>query len=464
MTSRINAQPMSTPLPANEQVGTNETLQDILARFDRYHPARIDLTLGRVIRLLAALGNPHRNLPPVIHVAGTNGKGSTIAFLRAIYEAAGLSVSTYTSPHLVDFTERVVLAGETISTAALCDLLNEVDAINDGAPITEFEIVTAAAFLALSRCPADIVLLETGLGGRYDATNVIDTPLATVITPISLDHQAFLGPDIASIAGEKAAIQKAGVPSIIAPQPADAAAVIDRLGRDIGAIPFRAGTDWTTEPFGDGFIFRSKMTTLTLPRPALMGDHQIVNAATAVACIARCEEFAINEKEREPFGIEEEEIEAGLSQARWPGRLELLPDGALRQKLPADWDIWLDAGHNGAAGEALAAVLRQINADKPMPVHIVFGMLDDKDSTALLGPLASLAASITAVPLAGEPRSLDPQSSAETLANAGIPADWAPSLEAALESLASTRGGAHILICGSHVIVGAALRGNARPL
>jgi dihydrofolate synthase/folylpolyglutamate synthase len=432
--------PLRAPSPETERVATTDTLQDILARFDRYHPARIDLTLDRTERLLAALGNPHEALPPVIHVAGTNGKGSTIAFLRAIYEAAGLAVSSYTSPHLVDFTERFVLAGETISNAALCDLLNEVEEINDGQPITEFEIVTAAAFLALSRTPADIVLLETGLGGRYDATNMITAPLATVITPISLDHQAFLGPDIASIAGEKAAIQKAGVPSIIAPQPDEAAAVINRIGRDIGAIPFRAGKDWTTEPFGDGYIFRSKFTTLTLPRPALRGDHQIVNAATAVACVVQCDEFAIKDEERELFGIEEEDIVTGLSQARWPGRLELLPDGPLRQRLPVDWEVWLDAG------------------------HIVFGMLDDKDPTALLGPLANLVASVTAVPLAGEPRSQDPRSSAETLVNAGIAADWAPSLDAALESLASTRGGAHILICGSHVIVGAALRGNARPL
>lgn len=431
-----------------------DTLQDILARFDRYHPARIDLTLDRTERLLAALGNPQESLPPVIHVAGTNGKGSTIAFLRAIYEAAGLAVSSYTSPHLVDFTERFVLAGETISSAALCDLLSEVDEINDGQPITEFEIVTAAGFLALSRTSADIVLLETGLGGRYDSTNVIAAPLATVITPVSLDHQAFLGPDIASIAAEKAAIQKVGVPSIVAPQPDEAAAVIDRIGGEVGAIGFRAGEEWSFEVNGDGFTYRSQNRSLALPAPSLVGPHQLVNAATAVACVEQCTKFEIADKN----------IAAGISNAHWPGRLERLADGVLRQNLPADWDIWLDAGHNGAAGEALAAALRQINAVKPMPIHIVFGMLDDKDPTVLLGPLATLAVSVTAVPLPGEPRSLDPQSSAEILANVGIAADWAPSLKVALESLASTQGGAHILICGSHAIVGTALRGNARPL
>lgn len=435
-------------------MGAADTLHDILARFDQYHPARIDLTLDRAIRLLAELGNPHQSLPPVIHVAGTNGKGSTIAFLRAIYEAAGLAVSTYTSPHLIDFTERFVLAGEEISLDALCDLLREVEAVNNGQPITEFEIVTAAAFLALSRTRADIVLLETGLGGRYDATNVIDPPMATVITPVSLDHEAFLGSDIAAIAGEKAAIQKAGAPSIIAPQPIEAAQVIERIGGEAGATLFRAGTEWSFEPGAGGFVYRSQKTSLSLPLPALRGAHQIVNAATAVACAEQCGQIAVTEKD----------IIAGITNVHWPGRLEPLPDGPLRHRLPADWDIWLDAGHNAAAGEALAAELRQINADRKLPLHIVFGMLDDKDPTAFLSPLAILAASVTAVPLPGEPRSHDPQASAEALTNAGVMAGWAPSLDAALDGLATTPGGARVLICGSHVLAGAALRGSARPL
>lgn len=435
-------------------MGAADTLQDILARFDRYHPSRIDLTLDRIARLLAELGEPQQSLPPVIHVAGTNGKGSTIAFLRAIYEAAGLAVSAYTSPHLVDFSERFVLAGEEIALVTLCDLLREIEAVNAGKPITEFEIVTAAAFLALSRTPADIVLLETGLGGRYDATNVIDAPLATVITPVSLDHEAFLGSDIASIAGEKAAIQKANVPSIIAPQPAIAAQVIECISAAVGAIAFRAGKEWSFEPTADGFVYRSKKTTLSLPRPALGGAHQLVNAATAVACVEQCGQIDIGEKE----------IAAAISSARWPGRFEALSDGPLRRRLPPDWEIWLDAGHNTAAGEALAAALRQINADRQLPLHIVFGMLDDKDPAAFLSPLASLADSVTAVPLPNEPRSHDPRTSAETLARTGVTAGRAPSLEAALDALAGIPGGARVLVCGSHVLVGAALRGNARPL
>ena len=438
---------------ATEPVTAATRHHDILARFDRYHPARIDLTLDRVVRLLADLGDPQQHLPPVIHVAGTNGKGSTIAFLRAIYEAAGLAVSTYTSPHLVDITERFVLAGATITVEVLRDLLDEVDGVNGGRPITEFEIVTAAAFLALSRTPADVVLLETGLGGRYDATNVIDAPLATVVTPVSLDHQAFLGSDIAAIAGEKAAIQKAQVPSIVAPQSIEAARVIERVGGEIGAIPFRAGAEWSFEATADGFIYRSQKTTLPLPHPGLGGPHQIVNAATALACI----EYG------DQFDIAEDNITAGVANARWRGRFERLPDGPLRHCLPAGWEIWLDAGHNGAAGAALAAALRQINADLPKPLHVIFGMLDDKDPVAFVRPLAGLADTVTAVALADESRSHDPQVSAAALTKSGIMARCAGSLNAGLDGLADASGDARVLICGSHVLVGAALRANARP-
>ena len=306
----------------------------------------------------------------------------------------------------------------------------------------------------MSRTPADIVLLETGLGGRYDATNVVDAPLATVITPISLDHEAFLGSDVFSIAGEKAAIQKAKVPSIVAPQPVEASQVIDRIGGEIGALPFRAGREWSYEPTASGFVYRSQKTTLSLPQPALAGPHQIVNAATAVACIEQCSQISVAEKD----------IELGLSSMRWPGRFELLPDGPLRRRLPPDWEVWLDAGHNAAAGDALAAALRQVNADRPQPLHIIFGMLNDKDPMAFLNPFTALADSVTAVPLAGEPRSLDPQVSATALSGAGMMAGWAPSLGAALDALVRTPGGARVLVCGSHILVGAALRGNARPL
>jgi dihydrofolate synthase/folylpolyglutamate synthase len=442
------------PLPAPETADAAGNLLDILARFDRYHPARIDLTLDRTLRLLGELGEPHRNLPPVVHVAGTNGKGSTIAFLRAIAEAAGLAVSAYTSPHLVEFTERFVLAGRQISTDALCDLLREVDAVNAGQPVTQFEIVTAAAFLALARTPADLVLLETGLGGRYDATNVVAAPLATVITPVARDHEAFLGTDIATIAGEKAAIQKRNVPSVVAPQPADAAPVIARYAGKVGARLVRAGTEWSFAATADGFDYRSPAAALSLPRPGLRGAHQIVNAATAVACIEQCKGFAIGAPQ----------IAAGIAGVHWPGRFERLPDGPLSRRLPAGWEVWLDAGHNAAAGRALAAALREIDAVRPLPLHIIFGMLDDKDPVAFLGPLAGSAASVTAVPLPGEPRSQDPRAIAAALTEACVAAGWTPSLDAALDALAPAADSARILICGSHIIVGAALQGNARSL
>jgi dihydrofolate synthase/folylpolyglutamate synthase len=445
---------MAMPMPrmTPKRVDAAETLQDILARFDRYHPSRIDLTLDRIARLLAELGDPHRNLPPVIHVAGTNGKGSTIAFLFAICEAAGLSVSAYTSPHLMNFTERFVLGGREISASALCDLLGHVDAVNAGKPITEFEIVTAAAFLALSRTPADIVLLETGLGGRYDATNVIDAPLATVITPVSLDHEEFLGTDIATVAAEKAAIQKPQVPSIVAPQPHEASQVIARIGDEVGAIAFRAGAEWSFETTDKGFIYRTAATTLSLPTQSLFGAHQTVNAATAIACLSQSKALAISDAN----------LAIGIASAIWPSRLQRLIDGVLRRRLSTDWEVWLDAGHNAAAGAALAAALRQINANRPLPLHIVFGMLDDKDPMAFLSPLAELTRSVTAVPLADEPRSHDPQTSAAALTRAGITAGWAPSLDAAFGTLAETRGGARVLVCGSHVLVGTALHANAR--
>ena len=438
--------------PAPDRTCGHTSLEHILARFDRYHPARIDLTLERIYRLLDDLGNPQRELPPVIHVAGTNGKGSTIAFLRAICAAAGLAVSAYTSPHLLRFSERFVLAGQEIGMNALCDLLLEVDAINAGKPITEFEIVTAAAFVAMARTPADVVLLETGLGGRYDATNVIERPLATIITPVSLDHQEFLGADIATIAGEKAAIQKAGVRSIIAPQVAEAEAVIERIGREIGAELWRAGYEWRFSATSDGLNFCQSSAALTLPLPALPGTHQIANAATAVACLLGCP----------AWNIGPHHIAAGLRDVAWPGRLQRLRDGALFDRLPTGSEIWLDAGHNGGAGLALAEALRHINAAAPRPLHIVFAMLEDKDPTAFLEPLADFADTITAVPLDHEPRGHDPAATIAALDRAAIPARRAASLAQAVDDIAQRAGIARILICGSHGVVAAALRANGR--
>ena len=432
----------------------DKSLKTLLNRFDSYHPARIDLTLDRIIRLLGALGQPHLQLPPVIHVAGTNGKGSIIAFLRAIFEASGLVVSAYTSPHLIQLRERFVLGGRTISNYDLYELLNEIEIINDGHEITEYEIITAAAFLSLSRTKADVVLLETGLGGRYDATNVIDKPIVTIITPISLDHEMFLGPDIASISAEKAAIQKKEVPTVVAYQPTEAFNVIERTASKVGSRVFRAGRDWFIQEKAESFIYKSKKTILPFPIPNLIGFHQIQNAATAIACIEMCKDI----------DILDENIAKGLKNVNWPGRFMALPDGDLRKKLPVKWNIWLDAGHNGAAGEALAKTVRQINGDSLLPLHIIFGMLEDKDSSVFLRPFMKYASSITAVALPDEPRSHNPELTSVALTKSGIKTGWNHSLEASLNNLANTVNEAQILICGSHAIVGTALLINSKGI
>jgi dihydrofolate synthase/folylpolyglutamate synthase len=429
---------------------SKNSLEKIIARFDRYHPARIDLTLERIIRLLDELNSPHKDLPRVIHVAGTNGKGSTISFLRSIYEAAGLVVSTYTSPHLIGFNERYVLEGDIISESDLCAILKEVEAINNGEPITQFEILTAAAFLSLSRTNSDVVLIETGLGGRFDATNVVDNPIATIITPVSMDHEMFLGSNINSIAGEKAAIQKSGAKSIIAPQSEEVMKVIERQGIEVGAKIYQAGVDYEFEKIKNGFSYTSKMLSISIPRMSLVGPHQIINAATAVACVEQCEQIQIDEKH----------IINGISNASWSGRLELLSDGILKRCLPQGWDVWLDAGHNEAAGKALCDSLSEIRLGHKKPLHIFFGMLEDKNPAVFLKSLVKHAASLTAVPLVDEPRGHIPEDLLALLRDEGIEAISETSIEEALNNLAKKSHLATILICGSHSLVGRIIRLN----
>ena len=423
---------------------SKSSLEKIIARFDRYHPERIDLTLERIVRLLDKLNSPHKDLPHVIHVAGTNGKGSTIAFLRSIYEAAGLVVSTYTSPHLVGFNERYVLEGNIIPESDLCTIFNEVEVINNGELITQFEILTAAAFLSLSRTNSDIVLIETGLGGRFDATNVIENPMATIITPVSMDHEFFLGSDIITIAGEKAAIQKRGAKSIVAPQSSEVMKVIERQGIEVGAKIYQAGVDYEFEGIQNGFSYKSKMLSITIPRMSLVGPHQMINAATAIACVEQCEQIQIDKKH----------IISGISNASWSGRLELLSDGLLKQCLPQGWDVWLDAGHNEAAGKALSGSLSEIHLGHKKPLHIFFGMLEDKHPAVFLKPLVKYAASLTAVPLVDEPRGHAPDDLLALLRDEGINAMSESSIEEALYNLAKKSHLATILICGSHSLVG----------
>lgn len=419
----------------------------VLARLMQLHPKKIDLSLGRIERLLSRLGNPHEKLPPAIHVAGTNGKGSTVATLRACLEAAGYRAHVYTSPHLVRFHERIRLSGQLVGEEALLALLEECERANEGAPITFFEITTAAAFLAFARVPADIVLLETGLGGRLDATNLLDRPAVTAITPISLDHQAFLGDTIEAIAGEKAGILKGGVPAVIGPQPQDAAAVIAARAAVISAPLSRWQKEWQCDAVGDEMSYSGPWWTLNLPLPSLAGKHQIANAGTAIACLEQLSGFSFSESA----------VADGLRQIDWPARLQRLTRGPLVGMLPAGWELWLDGGHNPAAGEVLAEAA---NGWSDRPLDLIVGMLNTKDAAGFLAPLARHARALHAVTIPGEE---NPHPAGEIVMSArsvGIAAQESGSVKAALRDIIAGQEPGRVLICGSLHLAGVVLAGN----
>jgi dihydrofolate synthase/folylpolyglutamate synthase len=419
----------------------------ILERLLRLHPQLIDLSLDRVRRLLRALGDPQEHLPPVIHVAGTNGKGSTIAFLRAALEAAGYRVNVFTKPHLVHFNERIRLNGRLIDEASLAALLEECERANAGAPITYFEITTAAAFLAFARTPADILLLETGLGGRFDATNVIARPALAAITPVSLDHQHFLGDTVAAIAGEKAGIIKPGRPVVIARQTPAALAVLEARAGELGAPLFRCGREWRVGPSDAGLRYEGRRwPALDLPPPGLLGPHQYDNAGTALACLDCLD----------GFDLPPAALARGLREVEWPARLQHLAQGRLAEKLPDGWELWLDGGHNQAGGEALAAMAR-LWQDRPL--HLVFGMLRSHDAGAFLRPLAPHLSTLGTVAIPGEPNALSADEAAATARAVGIAAAPRPSVAAAITAAAQGPVG-RVLICGSLYLAGRVLQEN----
>ena len=428
-------------------------IEAVLARLGGLHPKRIDtvdsntLSLDRIERLLAALGNPQDRLPPVIHVAGTNGKGSTVATMRACLEAAGYRVHAITSPHLVRFNERIRIAGRLIDDDMLADLLEETERANLGAPITFFEITTTAAFLAFSRTPADFALLEVGLGGRMDTTNVVRRPAVTAITPISLDHQAFLGDSIAAIAGEKAGIIKPGAPAVIGPQPEEAAAVIDARAVQVGAPLYRWEREWHCQAGGDGMRYDGQHWHLDLPRPSLPGAHQIANAGTAIACLERLSAASVSSKA----------LADGLRHIDWPGRLQHLGRGPLAGLLPPGWDLWLDGGHNPGAGAALAAVAGTWH-DRPL--DLVVGMLNTKDASGFLAPLAPHVRSLHAVTIPSEENPLPAADIVRAAQSVGMPAREAVSVEMALRDIISQAGPGRALICGSLHLAGVVLAEN----
>jgi dihydrofolate synthase / folylpolyglutamate synthase len=414
----------------------------ILERMMALHPKIIDLTLDRMWRLLEALGNPQNDLPPVIHIAGTNGKGSTQAMIRAGLEAAGKTVHAYTSPHLARFHERIRVAGELISEADLAAVLDECHAANGGEEITYFEITTCAAILAFSRVAADYTLLEVGLGGRLDATNVVD-PVLTVITPVSVDHQQYLGDTLAEIAGEKAGIIKRLVPCVVGPQEEAALEVIEDRAAKLGAPLLAHGQQWHVGPEAGRMVYQDERGLLDLPRPNLPGDHQIMNAGAALAALRQ-------------LGIDVEACEAAVTQAQWPARMQRLSDGPLARMAP-EGELWLDGGHNPAAGAALAATLAAL---PKRPTHLICGMLNTKDIAGYLRPLAAEAASLTAVSIPGEAATLPAEATAKVARDVGIEAGEAENVTAALKAIIARGPHARVLICGSLYLAGSVLREN----
>jgi dihydrofolate synthase/folylpolyglutamate synthase len=420
-----------------------DTSDRVLARLMSLHPKAIDLTLGRVERLLAALGHPERDLPPVVHVAGTNGKGSTVAMIRAGLEAAGQKVHVYTSPHLARFHERIRLAGALIDEDRLIDLLETCEAANGGAPITFFEITTAAAFLAFAETPADAVLLEVGLGGRLDATNVVDRPRLTVITPVSLDHQQYLGETIEAIAFEKAGILKRGVPCVVGPQSGAARAVIEDRAMAVGAPLIAEGEHWQVREEHGRMVFQDLAGLLDLPLPTLIGAHQVENAGAALAALRE-------------LGMHETACTAAVTRAEWPARMQRLRLGPLVETAGTA-ELWLDGGHNPAAGEALAEAVGRLPA---RPLHLIVGMLKTKDIGGFLRPLAAVAQSLHGVSIPGETATLTAADTVAAARAAGFAAETAPSVGEAVTAIVAAEPQARILICGSLYLAGRVLREN----
>jgi dihydrofolate synthase/folylpolyglutamate synthase len=429
----------------------------ILARLLALHPKRIDLSLGRIERLLAALNHPERRLPPLIHVAGTNGKGSTIAFMRAVLEAAGKSVHVYTSPNLVRLNERFRLGrpggGKFVGDAELAEALSECEAKNGDAPITVFEIETAAAFLLFSRNPADVLLLEVGLGGRLDATNVVERPLASVITRVSIDHREFLGDTLELIAAEKAGILKREVPAVIADQAREALAVIERQAARMRASLSIAGENWTATEERGRLVYQDGDGLLDLPAPRLYGRHQFENAGTAIAALRAS-----------GLKLPTAAFETGMTRVEWPARMQRLSHGKLLSLLPAESELWLDGGHNADGGRVIAGALADLEERVSRPLVLIVGMLSTKDSEGFLRNFSGLARCVITVPI-HQDKAVPAAELAEIAGSVGIPSISRDTLESAL----TVAGGLdlapapRVLITGSLYLAGEVLAANGTP-
>jgi dihydrofolate synthase / folylpolyglutamate synthase len=418
-----------------------------------HHPRVITLGLERIERLLKRLGSPEKKLPPLVHVAGTNGKGSLVAYLRAMTEAAGYRVHVYTSPHLVRFNERIRIAGRLIEDDELGNLLTECEEANGEEPISFFDITTALAYLAFSRVPADIGIIEVGMGGRFDSTNVIE-PAVSAITPVGYDHTGFLGDKLEGIAWEKAGIIKRAVPVVIGRQREVSAKVIEDEAAKLTAPLFRMGREWQVTPTSSGFRYESDLQTLNLPAPALVGAHQLDNAATAVACVERLRAARID--------IGDSAVRKGLLSVEWPARLQKLTRGPLPDSLPPGCELWLDGGHNEDCGLALARVASDwAKEPAPLPLYLIFGMLTTKDASGFLRPLARHAKAARAVPFPEGHSAYTPEEACAKAAEVGLDCVPANDIGAALEDLLATQPAPmRVLICGSLYLAGAVLARN----
>jgi dihydrofolate synthase / folylpolyglutamate synthase len=440
----------------NTSASKRAPLSEVIARLSALHPSRIDLDLERMQRLLERLDHPERKLPPVIHVAGTNGKGSTIAYLRAILEAAGLRVHTYTSPYLVRLNECFRLGraggGALVGDDELCGALEHCERANAGAPITIFEIETAAAFCLFARHQADVVLLEVGLGGRLDATNVVDTPLATVIAPVGMDHTEFLGDTLTKIAGEKAAIIKRNAPVICAEQPTEAMVVIEAQARRMHAPLVAAGQQWHVNVERGRLVYQDDRGLMDLAAPRLFGRHQFDNAGLAIAALRAIDAFKIDTAA----------FEAGIVNAEWPARMQRLASGALVDQAPSASEIWLDGGHNADGGRVVAAALGDLEERVPRPLVVIVGMMANKDAVAFLANFAGLTRHIIAVRIPDRDSAMRPDRLADAARQLGMRVEISDSVEAGLRSLArlAYEVPPRILITGSLYLAGYVLSAN----
>jgi dihydrofolate synthase/folylpolyglutamate synthase len=431
-------------------------LDELRARLSKLHPKRIDLTLERMHRLLAALDHPERKLANVIHVAGTNGKGSTIAYLRAILEAAGLRVHVYTSPHLVRINESYRLGsaggGRLVGDDELYDTLADCERVNVGAPITSFEIETAAAFVLFSQDPADAVLLEVGLGGRLDATNVVDEPLASVFTPIGMDHTEFLGDTLTAIAGEKAAIIKGGVPVICAEQSSQVMAVIEQQAKRMRAPLHAAGQEWHVNVERGRLVYQDDRGLMDLAAPKLFGRHQFGNAGLAIATL----------RATDVFKIDHAAFESGILNAEWPARMQRLVSGVLIDQAPAGSEIWLDGGHNADGGRVVAAALGDLEERVSRPLVVIVGMMGNKDADGFLANFAGLTRHIVAVPIPDRDLAMSVDTLADAARHRGMRVETSSSVEAALRALTrlAYEVPPRILITGSLYLAGHVLAAN----